>query len=278
MNKDFISLKSVAADLYGHPKMQDLPFELVISSSLELMQITGCPYLFEDKEEILHIHEHRAMLPCDYYDVRQIRLERPRVHGPLAEPLRAHEITTTYETDDGKTVTKTIKSQQVAVVPQNRLPESPMFKEGTNTFEDANFHPGADLTYKIQGNIVITSIPIGDIRIAYRAIKVDEDGWPMIISNASFVRALKSYIKMIWFTQKMECGELGRNPSEANMILNNAQQEYYGNIAQAQNSLLDLSPEKMRNIANIINDMMPRRYEHASGYNDLNKEHRLRTY
>lgn len=278
MNKDFVSLKSVAADVYSHPKMKDMPFEMIVSYTLELMQITGCPLLFFDKEEVLEINEHRAQLPCDFYEIRQMRLERLSACVPGRSPMKVFERTETgifnYGEDaSAKTVTRQLGVQQVAVVPQHSLPTSPMFKEETGTFQDANFHPGADLTYKIQGNIVVTSIPEGQVRIAYRAIGTDEDGWPLVINNASFIRALRSYIKMQWFTQMLECDELGKNGF---YILQNVQQDYYANIAQAQSSLVDLSPEKMRNIANILSDMLPRKYEHASGYVDLNKEHTLR--
>lgn len=276
MNKESISLKSIAADIYGHPRMRDIPFETIISLTHELIQITGCPYLFDEKEEVLRVKEHRAMLPCDYYDIRQLKLERGSAPYIYASPMRSYEVSDirTYE-DGAKSVTRQLVAQQVAVVPQHRVPHSPMFKEGTNTFEDANFHPGADFTYKIQERVLITSIPEGEVRLAYLALKMDDEGWPMVINNASFLRALKSYIKMQWFTQLFESDELGQN---GQAILQNAQQDYYANIAQAQNALLDISPEKMHNIANILNDMMPRRYEHATGYNDLNKEHSLRVH
>jgi hypothetical protein len=280
MDKNFISLKSVAADVYSKEKMRDMPFEMLISLTLELMQITGCPLLFLDKEEVLEVHEHRVELPCNFYELRQIRLER-LCHGDrMASPMRVIEQTHTTEYERGDnteavTVTRRIGSQQVAIVPQHRRPNSPMFKETTSTFIDANFHPGADLTYKVQGNIIITSIPEGYIRIAYREIASDEDGFPMIVNNASFLRALKSYIKYKWYTDLLDTGQLGQ---DAHYIYEKAERDYYANIAQAQNSLLDITPEKMRNITNILTDMMPRKYEHASGYNDLNKEHSLRVH
>lgn len=283
MNQEYISLKSVVADTFVNPKMADMPFEMIVSNTLELMQITGCPLLFYDKEEVLKIEHHRAMLPCDYYEIRQLRLEKPCMKHTGSSPMRVYERTetTTIEDEDGeiaKTVTKQIGAQQVAVVHQHNIPVSPMFKEGTGTFEDANYHPGADLTYKIQDRFIITSIPHGFVRLAYRAIKVDDEGFPMIVNNASFIRALKSYYKKNWYCILLESGQLSDNANMAQFIYGNAEQEYYANIAQAQNSLLNITPEKMRNISNILTDMMPRQYEHATGYNDLNKEHSLKVH
>lgn len=279
MNKDFVSLKSIAAELYDHPKLKNMQFEYIVSCSVELIQITGCPFLFEEKEDVLEVKNHRASLPCDYYDIRQLKLEgRGMKHPYRPDAMMAHEITQTDEDENGKIVRKRSISTMTAISSQSNRPLSPMFKEGTNTFEDANFHPGADLTYKIQGNVVVVSIPEGCVRLAYLAMKVDEDGWPMIINNASFIRALKSYIKMKWFERLFECDELSVNAKNGNAILQNAQQDYYANIAQAQNSLLDISPEKMENIGRILKGWFPRMYDHASGYNDLNKNHDMKTH
>lgn len=278
MSNRFISLKSIAADVYGLKKMKDMPFEMIVSYTKEIMGITHCPSIFVDLEEVLEVKEHRIFLPCDFFELRQMRLERPSNCIPNKSPMRVYErvevgIFDYGDNGNAKTVTRQLGMQQVAVVPQHRLPLSPMFKEETGTFMDANFHPGADLTYKIQGDVIITSIPEGLVRIAYRAIGTDDEGWPLIIENDSFIRALKSYLIYKWYEEKYDNDELGKNPEYK---LERKERDYYANIAQAQNSLIDLSPEKMRNIANILSDMLPRKYEHASGYVDLNKEHTLR--
>ena len=46
-----------------------------------------------------------------------------------------------------------------------------------------------DLTYKIQGNCIFTSIENGNIEIAYEAINVDKDGYPFrdIESKSNYI-------------------------------------------------------------------------------------------
>ena len=283
MSQKFISLKSVADSVYSNKKMRDMPFSTMVRWVLELMQIVKCPLIFLDKEEVLNVHEHRAFVPCDFYEIRQMKLERPCCHPGYAGPLEVKERTETVTVEDengkvAKTVTRQIGVQQVALMPQHDVPVSPMFKEGTNTFEDANFHPNADLTYKIQDNVIITSIPEGKVRLAYQAIKTDNEGFPMIVDDASFLRALESYVKYRWYQIQLENGELAETETMARYIFEKSETDYYANVAQAEKSLLNITPEKMRNIANIFNDAIPRYYEHATGYNDLNKEHTLRVH
>ena len=56
-------------------------------------------------------------------------------------------------------------------------------------------HESSDLTYKIQGRVIYTSIKEGTIEIAYRAIAVDDEGYPLVPDKSSFSRALELYIK-----------------------------------------------------------------------------------
>ena len=230
MNMEFTSIKDIASEIYSHPLMRDLPFERIIRDTLELIQITGSPNLFETKEEVLHVAKWRAALPCDYYQIHQLILETPN-----KSHIRA-------------------------------------FKASTGTFGPVGDRQGSDLVYKIQGNILYTSIEEGDVRISYEAIKLDDDGYPMIVNNASFLRALKSYIKMNWFTILFDSGLIRGD------VLQNAQQEYGVNIAQAQNSLIMPDLDHMESISRIMNDAFNRQFEHNNGFRDINKSHILRTH
>ena len=52
-----------------------------------------------------------------------------------------------------------------------------------------------DLTYKIQGNCIFTSIEDGNIEISYNSILVDKDGYPMIPDDESFIDAIEKFVK-----------------------------------------------------------------------------------
>lgn len=228
MNMEFTTINNIASEIYSHPLMKDLPFDKIISDTLELMQITGSPNLFETKEEVLEVSNWRTALPCDYYQINQLVTEE----GPFRT-----------------------------------------FLESTDTFSPI----GSDsrhskLVYKIQGRVLYTSIKEGKVRLSYEAIKLDKDGFPMIINNASYLRALKSYIKMNWFTIKFEEGKINEK------VLMNTQQEYYGNIAQAQNSLIMPDEAQMQNIAIIMNDALERTHNFYTNYKDLNTEVALRIH
>lgn len=43
--------------------------------------------------------------------------------------------------------------------------------------------------------MIYVSFPKGAVEIAYKAVKTDEDGYPMIVDNEVYIAALEAYIK-----------------------------------------------------------------------------------
>ena len=115
-------------------------------------------------------------------------------------------------------------------------------------------------TYRIQGNVIITSKEHEDVEIAYTAIPVDENGWPMLPDNAVFIRAVESYIKMRRFNILFDQGQISQN------VFTQAQQDYYFNAGQAQTELLIPTEDEMETITNMWNTLIPRVTEHRNGF------------
>lgn len=127
---------------------------------------------------------------------------------------------------------------------------------------------GDTYTYRIQGDVIITSREEDDIEMAYRAMPIDEDGWPMLPNNASFLRAVESYIKLKEFTILFDQGRINQG------VLTFARQDYSFNVAQAQNELIMPTLDEMETITNMWNTLIPRMVEHRSGFATAhNKEH-----
>lgn len=56
-----------------HPLMEDLPFETVVDYAAEFMQIVGTPKSFIEKTCTINVNDYRGELPCDYYEMIQVR-------------------------------------------------------------------------------------------------------------------------------------------------------------------------------------------------------------
>ena len=217
-----------------HPLMQDIPFETVVDYAVEFIKIVGMPPAFVDKTEVIHIKNYRGELPCDFYEMVQVRLFKPERFC------------------------------------NERWTNSPVFRHTTDSFHmSPDKHKVTDLTYKIQGNCIFTApLEEGDIEIAYRALGTDDEGYPMIPDNSFFSRALELYIKKQWFTIQFDLGKL--NPQ----IMQKADQDYAWAVGQAQTDLIRPTVDQMESISNMWNTLIQRSQEHRKGFvHSGSKEH-----
>ena len=59
--------------LLRHPMLQGLSLESAVDYAVDFMRIVGCPAIFTEKTEIIPIECYKGLLPCDFYDMIQVR-------------------------------------------------------------------------------------------------------------------------------------------------------------------------------------------------------------
>lgn len=146
-----------------------------------------------------------------------------------------------------------------------------IFRYSTDSFHMSdNKQKSYDFTYKLQGNVIFTSIKEGQIEIAYTAIALDNEGYPMIPDNSSFIKALELYIKKEAFTILFDLGKINRE------VYQNTLQEYCFYAAQAQTSLIKPTIDQMESISNSILTLVPRMREHRTGFVNNGVQEKIR--
>lgn len=70
---EFISAKTVMNRIMRHPLMTDVPYETLIDYAVDFIQTVGTPSSFEDKTAVIQIEDYRGQLPCDLYNITQVR-------------------------------------------------------------------------------------------------------------------------------------------------------------------------------------------------------------
>lgn len=217
MNK-YISIKMILDNILVHPMLRDVSLERAVNHTVNFMRIIGCPNMFEEKTAVVEIENYRAALPCDLYQIIQVR---------------------TYNNKDTYDV----------------------FRYSTDNFHmSENKQDSHELTYKIQGSVIFTSMKEGKIEIAYNAFVVDEDGFPMIPDDSSFITALEFYIKKKYFTVLFDLGQINAG------VFNQVCQDYAWAVGQAQSSLIKPTTDQMQSITNSLNTLIQRTNEHKSGF------------
>ena len=186
--------------LTRHPLLKDIPMETVIDYTIDFIRIVGTPPSFFEKTEVIEIEDYKGKLPCDFYEMKQVR------------------------TMDGQYFT-------------------------------------SPLTYKIQGDCIFTSVESGEIEIAYLGMPINEEGYPLLPDNSTYIRALENYIKLQWFTILFDTGKL--QPQ----ILQNTQQQYAWAVGQAQAELILPTIDQMEMISNMWCKLLPdTTNDHQHGY------------
>ena len=216
----YISIKVVLDNILDHPMLRDVSFERAVNHTINFMRILGCPRMFEEKTSLVNISNWRGTLPCDLNDIIQVR---------------------TYHNCDRKNYG--------------------VFRYSTDNFHlSKNKQDSFDLTYKTQGNVIFTSIKEGIIEIAYNAFAVDQDGYPLIPDNSSFINALELYIKKKHFTILFDTNKI--SPQVYNQVC----QDYAWAVGQAQSDLIRPTIDQMQSLTNSLNTLIPRVTEHSTGF------------
>lgn len=147
------------------------------------------------------------------------------------------------------------------------------YRASTDSFFHSDDKPEMlDLSYKVQGGVIYTSNKEGEVEIAYMAMQMDDEGYPMIPDNSSFIRALESYIKRERFKVLMETGKLNAN------VFEYVDREYKFDVAQAGTSLLMPTYDEMQSFTNMWNTLIPRVTDHSHGFKDLGTREYLKNH
>lgn len=251
MAYNYISLKALTDKLLRHPMMNGISFEAIIDYTVDFMRIVQCGGFFEDKCILIPINQYKGLLPDDFYEVNQIRLNTKATKIPKY-------VQDTYTDDEGNEILLNTYTQ---VGYENfEYTNNATFRYATDTFHMSDSKSKVGLTYKIQGGYIFTSIKEGEVELSYKAIIIDEDGFPMIPDNSKFTRALEAYIKKQWFTILFDMGKL------QGAILQNTQQEYAWAVGACESEFQKMTLDKAESFYNSWRTIIPREYQHSRNF------------
>lgn len=69
----YVNIRRVLDELHRHPLLSDLTLEQVISYVVSFIGVFGMPRLYQDKEVIVTVDNHRGKLPCDLISINQVK-------------------------------------------------------------------------------------------------------------------------------------------------------------------------------------------------------------
>lgn len=220
----FITLKEVLSNVLRHPLLQNVDYEAAIQYAIEFISAVGLPDMFVNKEAIVTITNHRGYLPCDLVSVTMVK--------DMKTNICLRSTTDVFE------------------------PTDPILQE-------RHIYPHPDNTYKVQNQVLITSVKDGDLLVTYKAIPVDDMGAPLVMDNPTYIKALQAYIKQEAFTVLYDLDKIKPGP------LQNAQQDYCWWVGKLQSELTIPSLAEMESIKNMWCSLIQKDTEFDSGFRYL---------
>lgn len=217
----YTNIRRVLDELHRHPLLSDLTLEQVVSYVVSFIGIFGMPKLYQDKEEALHIEDFRAKLPCDLISINQIKECKTGV---------------------------CLRNMTDNFMPREHYDRSTGYKIPQ------------ELSFKTQGQVLYVSFKTGDVSVSYKAIPVDNDGFPLLIDNPVFLKTLEAYIKKEAFTILFDMGKI------APAVLQNTQQQYAWLAGQLQSEFTIPSISEMESIKNSWCTLLQRTTEFREGF------------
>ena len=244
----YTNIKRVLDDLLDHPLLRDLTLEQVVRHTIRFISIHGYPKLYQDKEATIEIKDFRGLLPCDLISIKQVR------DASTGVCLRAMTDTFTPKVNSNEEAPKDLLNniQSEYIPPMRKYSEEPAFKT--------------------QGRIMFTSFPEGEVEIAYKAIPVDEDGYPLLLDNETYLNALEAYIKKQVFTVKYDTGKIVAG------VLTNAQNDYYWASHLLESEMLIPSVSEMESITRALTTLIKPVTHFDNGFKNLGDREYIRRH
>ena len=240
----YTNIRRVLDSLHDHPMLSDLTLEQVVRHTIRFIGIHGYSKLYKDKETDVDIHEFRGLLPCDLISITQVK-------------------------DDCSGIC--LRSMTDSFTPG--LVSSPSHTPHSHMLYIPPKAPGHDEpTFKTQGKVIFTSFPEGKVRIAYKAIPVDEDGFPLLIDNENYLACLEAYIKKQVFTIKFDQGKIAAG------VLQNAKTDYAFLAGQLQSEMTIPSYSEMQSITNYITSILPSMRAFDNSFKNLGSREYIRNH
>lgn len=254
----YTNIRRVLDNLLDHPLLSDLTLEQVVRHTVRFVGLFGFPKMYQDKVEEVEIEQFRGVLPCDLVSIIQVRENQ--------SGLCMRAMTDSFP-------------EGLEEPHRKRLPHH----EGPDVHGEIR-HPhkewyiprrkmhGGEPAFKTQGRIIYTSFPHGIVSISYRAIPVDEDGFPLLIDDEVYLAALEAYIKKQVFTVKFETGKI------AAPVLQNAQKDYAFLAGQLQTQFTTPSPSEAEAYSRMYQTLIPRMREFDRAFKSVGDREYLRKH
>ena len=242
----------------------------------------------KDGNPILVVSNYQTKLPCDFHRTIQLSFSENETgpfypmryatgsfdYGSVANTASSGSITEVYPESalvnlamDLYSLDYTAALAKINDEPSTRSLLTYMISEmsGSSLTELSGdyLNTTTDYTYLITNSYIKTNVATGYIMLAYQAIPTDNNGYPLIPDDASFIEAIYWYIAMKLLYPQWKQG------SVRDAVYYDARRSWNYYCKQAYGNALMPNLDQLESIKNSWLRLVPEIHEHATGFSTL---------
>lgn len=240
-------------------------------------------------DHLLEIEDYQAKLPMDFHSLIQVAYSTAQA-GPFY-PMRSStgafdhgdSIDVTPENTDVSDVTSTSALIALAMALYDETYEEALVRvnsdeatrimlnalivdSGRLPVPDGVLNTTYDYTYFIKPGYIQTNIRDGYLMVSYKAMPTDDDGYPMIPDDASFMEAIYWYITMKLLYPEWKLGRV------RDAVYYDARRSWNYYRKQAYGNAMMPDADQMESIKNTWLRLVPEIDEHNTGFSTLGQK------
>ncbi len=237
MTKNFVSLKYVVEKIYRDTGInKELPLDDCVSWIYEALMFIGAFGQYEVKLVELTVANHKTELPCDFIDMIDIS------HHGLPLYYAGKSLINNFFCHDCK----------------------------ISTFDNTTISGINKEYFQFQGNQTLaTSFRDGHVCITYTALPTDDEGFPMIADNVSYLQACSSYVI------KMLDWQLWRKGQTTDAIMKSSASDWDWFCAQARGSMNLPNLAELENLKNVLQRLIPQQNQYGRFFQQDREQKRI---
>jgi hypothetical protein len=241
-NGTTVSLKTILWKVLRFPLAAELTYEEAAEHAVEALRLLGAPLSFVDEvtNPPLKVINYKAELPSNLLQIRGVRIINN------LDNYDDNAIALRYATD--------------------------IYHNNANCNNTDEGELPYEYTYTVQKGIIFTSIPDGYIQVSYKALPVDEEGYPLIPDDAKTIVAMEYYILHRFLEPLWLMGKI------TDKAFDYIAQKRYFYMGGADTSLKLRGTDHFESIINTINRLIVNDSAFESFYKGSGEKERIKRY
>lgn len=271
LNGKYISLKAIISDLYGDLALQESDnLEDFVRWTVDALNLVGHPLQYRRRvtgfgdNANLKITDYKAPLPCNLHKIEQIA-----VNGYMAR----YSSNSFHHLLGGECCGLDPTEAKFSTATNTPVSGGFYIDGFGNEFVSGYFNslPSCGITYDVNNDCLTLSVKEGEVCIAYLEFPFDDEGYPLIPDDVSYLEAVKKYI-----TLKMDYRNWRKDPASQGkrFLYEESKQEWAWYVGQAANKAKSLSVDQMESLKNSLLRTYKSYNHHASGFKYLSAQQR----